>query len=106
LKRQVSNKWTTHFLVLEEALDRGAPPLEEHESARDEKMAVGSRIFKRVPGAGKVNHEDKDLELMKAAEWMKIVLVWRASMPFEAQLPSEHTNLAGSVYFVAHELQP
>jgi hypothetical protein len=69
------------------------------------KMAVGSRIFKRV-GAGKVNHEDKDLELMKAAEWMKIVLVWRASMPFEAQLPSEHTNLAGSVYFVAHELQP
>jgi hypothetical protein len=68
LKRKVSNgTWTTHFLVLE-------VPLGGHNIGSDEKTIVVLKTFGRV-GTGKVNHEDRLLELMKMAERLKAVLV-------------------------------
>jgi hypothetical protein len=67
LKRRLSNgKWRTHFLVLEVSVD-------EHENEGDEMMPGATKTFRRV-GTGKVNHEDKDLELIKMPERLKVVL--------------------------------
>lgn len=46
----------------------------QRESGDGEKTAVAVRTFMRV-GTGKVTHEDRDLELVKAAERTEIVLV-------------------------------
>ena len=63
LKRGFSSgKWTTHFLVLEG---------QQRENGDGEKTAVSVRTFR----TGKVTHEDRDLELVKAAERTEIVLV-------------------------------
>ena len=73
LKRELGNgTCTMHFPVLEEVLDRVEPLAAKHEKGSDEKMAVGTKAFRRV-GTGKVNHEDKDLKLMKTTETVEVM---------------------------------
>jgi hypothetical protein len=63
--------------VLEGVVDPVEESVEERqrrENGDGEKTAVAVRTFGKV-GTGKVAHEDKDLELVKAAERTEIVLV-------------------------------
>ena len=63
--------------VLEGVVDPVEESVEERqqrENGDGEKTAVAVRTFKRV-GTRKVTHEDRDLELVKAAERTEIVLV-------------------------------